>query len=159
ASDPVAIVDQHNVIRVFVRGADAHLYERHHTATAGWSGWTSLGTAVAVTGRPHAVVDNSNTVRVYVHNTGASGHIWEVYLLNGPGHTWGNAYLSQDSTGFILATGYDPVAIADKDGIIRVYASEAGQLWERFLLPGSAWSNWSSLGGTVTGDAIRQPIG
>jgi hypothetical protein len=246
ASDPVAVVDQNNVIRVFVRGADNHLYERHHTASAGWSGWTSLGTSVAVTGRPHAVVDKANTVRVFARGAGASGHIWEVKLPDGqsawqwrdtgllpaseavpivdyngvvrvyainpnhdlaeqylltpsstwsgwstimfyghflgvpvpivdprntvrvyvrddantiwenhlvPGQAWGAYNLSQDSVGSTVS-GYDPVAIADHDDIIRVYVSSGAHLMERYLLPGAAWSNWNSLGGN-----IQKPIG
>lgn len=246
ASDPVVVVDHYNVIRVFVRGANGYLYERYHTVTAGWSGWISLGSSI--TGQPHAVVDAGNVVRVYVRRTGTSGHVFEVYLLDGgstwhwydtglvpasdavplvdydgivrvyaidtahdlverylrpggtwsiwntlvgggnlignpvpivdprnvvrvyvrntanhilevhlvPRQTWGVYDLSPDSgsSSLIVTTGYNPVAIADHDDIIRVYASYGSQLWERHLTPGSSWSTWYDMGGN-----IKKPIG
>jgi predicted alpha-1,6-mannanase (GH76 family) len=178
---PAAIVDGGGAIRVFVRGANGDLYQDIGSgnawsgftslggtwpfdvaATAGakgyvhlfgvgtsgalyqdqlapgrstWSGWTSLGGTV--TGVPAAF-----PIRAYARDT--SGALEEYTPA-------ANGAYTADSRGGNWP--FDVAAVAVGAGSLHLFAvGTAGQMyWQRQSPAFRTWSDWTSLGGSLTG--------
>jgi hypothetical protein len=89
-----------------------------------------------INGRPRAIVDSKNTVRVYVRTS--NNTVDEISIANGG--SW-SAYYAMG-----LVTIVDPVPIVDNQDTVRVYAVDSFPYLREIRLPlNGTWSPWANL--------------
>ena len=125
-------------IDVFVRGAGGHAYLR--TLSGGhWSGWQDLGGSLA--DAPTAAYTGPGQWTLYA--TGSDG------TVAGRGADTGWSSIGAPSG---LALTGRPSAVVDSAGRTHVAVRTADDaVWTRVEDAAGTWSDWSSLGGTVSG--------
>ncbi|MFD0446765.1 alpha-galactosidase [Streptomyces indonesiensis] len=133
-------------IDVFVRGADSGAYRRVF-AHGRWGGWQDLGgrltdaPSVAFTDGTHWTL----TAR------GADGRITQ----RGPSSGWSSLGAPGDRP-----TYGRPSAVVDARGRVHVAVrTSADEVWRRSRDASGQWSEWSSLGGTVSGSPTLVAVG
>ena len=122
------------------RGVDNRLYHRWHEN--GWSGWESLGGALASA----PAVTSWAPGRLDVFARGPAGDLLHRYYENG-WHGWE----SLSATGSI---GSSPTASSWAPGRVDVFAARAGDghlIHRAFSTQWGAWSEWEDLGGALVG--------
>jgi hypothetical protein len=131
-------------IEVFVVGIDNALWHNWTVDDAfDWSGWSSLGGAIA--GSPVAAIENSNGL-VSVFGTGTDAALWYT------AHPWGSGVWTPfASLGGSLTS--DPSAVFDtSDGLVEVFGRGADNaLWNitGTLVTPFTFGNWTTLGGVL----------
>ncbi|MFC9914121.1 glycoside hydrolase family 27 protein [Streptomyces sp. NPDC127197] len=135
---PAAYASAGGRIDVFVRGADSRVYRRVF-AGGRWGDWQSLGGQV--TDAPSvAFTDPAHWTLVA---RGADGRI----VQRGPSTGWSSLGAPGDR-----ATYGRPSAAVDAQGRVHVAVrTSADDIWTRSRDASGEWSQWSSLGGTVSG--------
>jgi alpha-galactosidase len=135
---PAAYASAGGRIDVFVRGADSRVYRR--TFTGGrWGGWQSLGGKVA--DAPSVAFDDP-------------AH-WTLFATDGDGRIVqrgaATGWTSLGTPGSHPAYGR-PSAAVDSEGRVHVAVrSAADDIWTRSRTGAGEWSDWTSVGGTVSG--------
>ncbi|MYQ45228.1 glycoside hydrolase family 27 protein [Streptomyces sp. SID4985] len=125
-------------IDVFVRGADSRVYRRAYTGGR-WSGWQSLGGRVA--DAPGVAFTDPGHWTLFA--TDADGRI----VQRGASTGW----TSLGTPGDRPAYGR-PSAVVDAEGGVHVAVrSAADDIRTRSRSADGEWSDWTSLGGTVSG--------
>ncbi|MFF4960344.1 glycoside hydrolase family 27 protein [Streptomyces sp. NPDC001222] len=133
-------------IDVFVRGADSRVYRRVFTG-GHWGSWQGLGgrladaPSVAFTGPTHWTLVA----------LGADGQV----VRRGPSSDWS----SLDTPGGRPVYGR-PSAAVDAQGRVHVAVrTAADDVWTRSEDTSGQWSDWTSLGGTVSGSPTLVSVG
>ncbi|MEW2157208.1 glycoside hydrolase family 27 protein [Streptomyces sp. NPDC007189] len=135
---PAAYASAGGRIDVFVRGADSRVYRRAYTG-GHWSDWQSLGGTVA----DAPSVAFTDPAHWTLFATGADGQV----VQRGASTGW----TSLGAPGSRPAYGR-PSAAVDSEGRVHVAVrSAADDIWTRTRSAGGAWSDWASVGGTVSG--------
>jgi alpha-galactosidase len=135
---PAAYGSADGRIDVFVRGTDNAVWQRTFTGGT-WGAWVSLGGTV-VDAPTVAWVDPTR---------------WTVFARAGDGTIWSRTA----DTGWsgIGAPDNQPIdgrpsAVQDDAGVIHVAVrARTDEVWERTRAADGTWSDWSDLGGTVSG--------
>jgi alpha-galactosidase len=135
---PAAYASAGGRIDVFVRGTDDAAYRR--TFSAGrWGPWQSLGGSLS--DAPSAAFESPEKWTLFAR--GADGDI----ISRGPDGGW----TSVGAPAGLTVYGR-PSAATDSAGRTHVAVRTADDaVWERVRDTSGAWSDWSSLGGTVSG--------
>jgi len=134
---PAAYGSADGRIDVFVRGTDNAIWRRAY-AGGRWGAWTSIGGQVA----------DAPTVAF------TSPTAWTVFARGTDGQirsrTERGAWTSIGAPGNRPTYGR-PSAVVDDAGVVHVAVRiRTDEVWER-VLSGGSWSEWTSLGGTVSG--------
>ncbi|MEU9340025.1 glycoside hydrolase family 27 protein [Streptomyces sp. NPDC048278] len=125
-------------IDVFVRGADSRAYRRVH-ADGRWGQWQSLGGEL--TDAPSVALTDPAHWTLFAR--GADGTV----VQRGPATGWS----SLGEPGGKQVYGR-PSAVVDAQGRVHVAVrSAADDVWTRTRDTAGEWSDWTSLGGTVSG--------
>lgn len=142
ASDPVPMVDLTGIIRVYTTAASTtHLWE-YYLRPAPGSVWTWFDMGCCLIGTPMPVVDQSNTVHVYVKGTNNS--VFETRLLQPGSPYW---------TGFVyfnVATSGDIYAYVEPNGRLDVAITYSADGTLRCASLTSTWGPWVNLGTGTT---------
>ncbi|MFD0003277.1 glycoside hydrolase family 27 protein [Streptomyces sp. NPDC127178] len=143
---PAAYASAGGRIDVFVRGADSRVYRRVF-ADGRWGGWQSLGGRV--TDAPSvAFTDPAQWTLV---TRGADGRI----VQRGPSSSWSSLGAPGDRP-----TYGRPSAVVDAQGRVHVVVrTSADDVWTRTRDASGEWSQWTSLGGTVSGSPTLVAVG
>lgn len=143
---PAAYASAGGRIDVFVRGADSRVYRRVF-ADGRWGGWRSLGGRVS-DAPSVAFTDPTHWTLVA---RGADGEV----VRRGPESDWS----SLGSPGERPIYGR-PSAVVDARGRVHVAVrTSADEVWTRSRDASGEWSEWSSLGGTVSGSPTLVAVG
>ena len=125
-------------IDVFVRGADGHAYLRTYSG-GGWGGWQDLGGSLA--DAPTVAYTGPDQWTLYA--TGSDGTVTSRGAQTGWSSIGGPAG---------LALYGRPSAVVDSAGRTHVAVRTADDaVWTRVRDAAGTWSDWTSLGGTVSG--------
>lgn len=125
-------------IDLFVRGTDDRAYRRVF-ADGHWGGWQDLGGSL--TDAPTVAFTDPD--RWTLAARGADGRVW----TRGPGSGWSSAGAPQDQPVYGR-----PSAVADAEGNLHVAVRTADDaVWWRTRDASGSWSEWTSLGGTISG--------
>ncbi|MFJ7073778.1 glycoside hydrolase family 27 protein [Streptomyces sp. NPDC098781] len=143
---PAAYASGAGRIDVFVRGADSRVYRRVFSGGR-WGGWQDLGGRV--TDAPSvAFTDAAHWTLVA---RGSDGRI----VLRGPATGWSSLGAPGDRP-----TYGRPAAVVDAQGRVHVAVrTSADEVWTRSRDASGEWSQWSSLGGTVSGSPTLVAVG
>jgi len=134
---PAAYGSASGRIDIFVRGTDNAVWRRAY-AGGRWGSWTSLGGHV--TDAPTVAFTGPAAWTVFAR--GADGLIWS--------RTERGAWTSIGAPDGRPTYGR-PSAVADEAGAVHVAVrTRTDEVWER-VRTGGVWSEWTSLGGTVSG--------
>lgn len=137
--DPAISSAAPNQLELFARGGDGALWHRHWDGTT-WSGWVSLGGALASDSGPGTVSWSGN--RVDVVYRGTDNGVWQ--------RAWGegsNGGVPISLGGYTLS---DPAISSKGKGQLQVFVRGADNaLWTKSFSNGS-WSGWETLGGQIT---------
>ncbi|MFJ4849660.1 glycoside hydrolase family 27 protein [Streptomyces sp. NPDC088733] len=128
-------------IDVFVRGTDDATYLRTFSGgTSGtWGAWQSIGGQI--TDAPGVAFRGPGDWTIFAR--GADGLIWQT----GPAGAWSSVGAPGGA-----ATYGRPSAVTDSAGRTHVAVRTADDsIWERVRSASGTWSDWTSLGGTVSG--------
>jgi alpha-galactosidase len=125
-------------VDVFVRGTDNAAYRR--TFSDGrWGGWQSLGGSLS----DAASVAFESPEKWTLFARGADGDV----ISRGPDGGWTSVGAPEGLTVYGR-----PSAVTDSAGATHVAVRTADDaVWERVRAASGTWSDWSSLGGTVSG--------
>ncbi|ETK37873.1 TIGR03767 family metallophosphoesterase [Microbispora sp. ATCC PTA-5024] len=134
-----AEADKDGLVELFGANTDqfGRVWRTAQAANGTWSNWVSMGD---VNARSIAVARwAGGGLEVFVTTPG--GDVWHIWQQSagGPWGTW--------STGFgKLSVAFVQVAaVADKNGMIHVFAlDDKGMLWHRSPV-GGVWANWATL--------------
>ncbi|GHG99780.1 glycoside hydrolase family 27 protein [Streptomyces lanatus] len=143
---PAAYASDGGRIDVFVRGADSRVYRRVFDGGR-WGGWQNLGGRV--TDAPSVAFSDPEHWTLVAR--GADGQV----VRRGPASGW-------ESLG---APGERPVygrpsAVVDARGRVHVAVrTSADDVWTRSRDASGEWSEWASLGGTVSGSPTLVAVG
>ncbi|WUI51886.1 glycoside hydrolase family 27 protein [Streptomyces sp. NBC_00414] len=143
---PAAYASAGGRIDVFVRGADSRVYRR--VLNGGhWGAWQSLGgrvtdaPTVAFTDPGHWTLVARGTDGEVVRRGPSSG--WSSLGTPGGRQTYGR-----------------PSAVVDADGQVHVAVrTAADDVWTRSRTASGEWSQWTSIGGTVSGSPTLVSVG
>ncbi|WP_420309600.1 glycoside hydrolase family 27 protein [Streptomyces sp. YS-B37] len=143
---PAAYASAGGRIDVFVRGADSRVYRRVYAAGR-WSGWQSLGGRVA----DAPSVAFTDPAHWTLFATGTDGQV----VQRGPSTGWS----SLGAPGGKAVYGR-PSAVVDALGRVQVaIRSAADDVWTRTRETTGEWSDWASVGGTVSGSPTLVAVG
>lgn len=136
---PAAVRDPGGIIRVYVRGADGHLYRDRLPPGGTWSGLASMGG----TWPANVAAIASAAGPVYVVAVAASGRLTVDTMTGGVWSGWRNIGTAGGGLQGV------PAIVQDLGGTVRVFVRGVnGHLYAAQLPPGGAWSGFSDLGGT-----------
>ncbi|MFF7190161.1 glycoside hydrolase family 27 protein [Streptomyces sp. NPDC008222] len=143
---PAAYASADGRIDVFVRGADSRVYRRVF-GNGHWGHWQSLGGRLA-DAPSVAFADPAHWTLV---GLGADGRI----VRRGPSSDWS----SLGTPGGRPVYGR-PSAAVDAQGRVHVAVrTAADDVWTRIEDTSGQWSDWTSLGGTVSGSPTLVTVG
>ncbi|MFE2884042.1 glycoside hydrolase family 27 protein [Streptomyces sp. NPDC059272] len=143
---PAAYASAGGRIDVFVRGADSRVYRRVYAAGR-WSGWQSLGGRVA----DAPSVAFADPAHWTLFATGTDGQV----VQRGPSTGWS----SLGAPGGKAVYGR-PSAVVDAQGRVQVAVrTAADDVWTRTRETSGEWSDWASVGGTVSGSPTLVAVG
>jgi len=135
---PAAYASAGGRIDVFVRGADSQVYRRVLT-DGRWGAWQSLGGRV--TDAPSVAFTDPAHWALFA--TGSDGQV----VQRGPSSGWSS--LGAPDGRRVYGR---PSAVVDAQGRVRVAVrTAADDVWTRSREASGEWSQWASLGGTVSG--------
>ncbi|MFK4868425.1 glycoside hydrolase family 27 protein [Streptomyces sp. CSMPJR101] len=135
---PAAYASAGGRIDLFVRGTDSRVYRRVFEGGR-WGGWQSLGGRV--TDAPSVAFTDPEHWTLVAR--GADGRI----VRRGPASDWSSLGAPGDRE-----TYGRPSAAVDAQGRVHVAVrTPSDDIWTRSLDTSGTWSEWSSLGGTVSG--------
>jgi GH25 family lysozyme M1 (1,4-beta-N-acetylmuramidase) len=131
-------------LEAFGRGVDNALWHAWQETPGGtWSGWSSLGGALA--SEPLVIQNEDGRLEAFtLAADGSTNHIWQT---TAPGK-WSEWVTLGGDVASKLALG------ANQDGRIEVFGVKSdGSVATTFqTTPNGSWSDWYSLGGTLVGD-------
>ncbi|MGR3867626.1 glycoside hydrolase family 27 protein [Streptomyces graminifolii] len=143
---PAAYASAGGRIDVFVRGADSRVYRRVYAAGR-WSGWQSLGGRVA----DAPSVAFADPAHWTLFATGTDGQV----VQRGPSTGWS----SLGAPGGKAVYGR-PSAVVDAQGRVQVAVrTAADDVWTRTRETSGEWSDWASVGGTVSESPTLVAVG
>ncbi|WP_051183574.1 glycoside hydrolase family 27 protein [Streptomyces sp. HGB0020] len=135
---PAAYASVGGRIDVFVRGTDDRAYRRSYDH-GHWGQWQSLGGEL--TDAPSVAFTDPTHWTLFAR--GADGAV----VQRGPATGWSSLGLPGDRQ-----TYGRPSAVVDSTGRVHVAVrTAADDIWTRTQDASGQWSDWSSLGGTVSG--------
>ncbi|MEU3183338.1 glycoside hydrolase family 27 protein [Streptomyces sp. NPDC006923] len=135
---PAAYGSAHGRVDVFVRGTDNATYRRVFSGGR-WGGWQHLGGRI--TDAPGVAFRGPDDWTLFAR--GLDGLIWS----RGPSGDWSALSAPQG-----LPVYGRPSAVTDSAGRTHVAVRTSDDsVWERVRDASGDWSEWSSLGGTVSG--------
>ena len=142
---PSVASNENGRLEVFWWGSDGALLHKWQLSSGGWSGWASLGGALA---SPPVVMPNDDgSLEAFARGT--DGALWCIRQLT-PGGSWsGWTSLSLTPSGPFRG---NPAVGWNVSGKLEVFVRGSDDaLWHKWqLTPGGNWSAWYSLGGTLT---------
>ena len=146
---PAAGTNSDGRIELFAVGNTGYLYHNYQTnVNSGFSGWTAISTNNhwSVNCQPAVHCNSAGELEVFIPGTdGQINHTWEQTAAN-----------STSWSGYTLISGIKVAQTAklatgkDQNGGSYVYVvGTNGPLYESYQsVPGTNWSEWTSLGGT-----------
>jgi alpha-galactosidase len=134
---PAAYGGTGGVIDVFVQGTDGHAYRRTFDGRS-WGRWTDLGGTL--TGAPTVAYTSPASWTLFAR--GADGQVWS----RGPRGAW--ASIGAPNGGSAYGR---PSAVTDADGTYVAVRTPDDQVWWRTRDTAGTWSDWTALGGVVSG--------
>ncbi|MCX5096137.1 glycoside hydrolase family 27 protein [Streptomyces sp. NBC_00365] len=135
---PAAYASAGGRIDVFVRGTDDTAYRRVY-ADGHWGRWQSLGGKL--TDAPTAAFGGPDDWTLFAR--GADGSVWS----RGPASDWTSLGAPQGRPFYGR-----PSAVVDDGGRLHVAVrTPDDSVWSRTRDTSGTWSDWTSLGGTVSG--------
>ncbi|MFD7873407.1 glycoside hydrolase family 27 protein [Streptomyces sp. NPDC059766] len=135
---PAAYASAGGRIDVFVRGTDDSAYRRVY-ANGHWGRWQSLGGTL--TDAPTVAFAGPDDWTLVAR--GADGRLWS----RGPASDWTSQGAPQDTAFYGRPSG-----VVDDTGRVHVAVRTADDaVWERTRDASGQWSDWTTLGGTVSG--------
>ncbi|MFJ5898592.1 glycoside hydrolase family 27 protein [Streptomyces sp. NPDC093064] len=135
---PAAYASAGGRIDVFVRGTDDTAYRRVY-ANGQWGRWQNLGGTL--TDAPTAAFSGPDDWTLFAR--GADGNLWS----RGPASGWISLGAPQDRPFYGR-----PSAVVDDAGRLHVAVRTADDaVWWRSRDTSGKWSDWTALGGTISG--------
>jgi len=137
-SEPLAIIDGHGKLHLFIRGSTNAIHENIRTGSV-WSGWTMLPGIPGSLSPPHAILDTGGKIHLFIR--GMDDGIYEAINQNGWG-TWTKL------DGVMVDS---PAAILDKKGLLRLFVrGKDNLLYENIFTTLGGWQGWSFLKNSTT---------
>jgi hypothetical protein len=142
AMDPAAL-------NVFSRTSNGGLAQEQYRQGSGWSSWTSIGAAGAITGDPSATAEAPNAIDIYARGTNGQ-LVHNVYRQDSQG--W-RGWINEGENGVLAG---DPSAVTFGPGYADVFARRASDnmLIHRQWRNGTGWTGWVSRGIVIAHDPV-----